>query len=66
MSKTQVEPRATGEWSHRKALNILGRNYSKANQKNCRTYKILVFIIWSTRSARPTMDRISSNMGIKF
>ena len=33
MSKTQVEPRATGEWSHYKALNILGRNYSKATRK---------------------------------
>ena len=64
MSKTQVEPRATGEWSHCKALNILGRNYSKANQKHITRRKEAKINILTTYHADDNISVIIKALGI--
>ena len=40
MFKIQVEPRATAEWFHSKALNILWRH--SFGLQECRVWKIVV------------------------
>ena len=40
MFKIQVEPRATAEWFHSKALNILWRHFFGLQE--CRVWKIVV------------------------
>ena len=46
MFKTQVEPRATGEWFHCKVLNILWHHFYGLQE--CRPWKIIVVDLFLT------------------
>ena len=45
MLKTQVEPRATGEWFHCKVVNILWRHF--CGLEECRPWKIVVDLFFT-------------------
>ena len=45
MFKTQVEPRAAGEWFHCKVLNILWRHFYGLYE--CRPWKIVVDLLFT-------------------